>query len=355
MGPSWPWMLMLAAGVGFYLFKLRTRRAADATDPGSRPATAGAQDEQRRLLPAELAALYDAASAQGDLRQLSARLISGRGNWDERGRLIEAIAPRLHRSTLDAWCSNEASSQLPFLLRGAQGIAWAWEARGSGQADEVSAQAFALFQQRLKLAETDLQRAAALDPKDPTPWALLIWIARGLEQSINHTGDLYREACERDAQNAIAHRHMLTMLSAKWHGSHDAMLDFARAAAQIAPEGSDMPALVLRAHVERWFYSSMIEDNDAEADAYLKDPQVRVECENAWARSLGSLALRARPSTILLRNDAAFWFWLVKDAARLKQETQQIGNAHTDMFWSALGQDADVFTEAKKWAQTTRA
>jgi hypothetical protein len=350
-------MLILAVGVGvgFHLFRLRPSSAAGTPVTAALAAAGNAEDEQRRLLPSELAALYDAATAQGDLRQLSARLISGRGNWDERGRLIEAIAPRLHRSTLDAWCNNEASSQIPFLLRGAHGIAWAWEARGSGQADRVSAEAFALFQQRLKLAEVDLQRAAALDPKDPTPWALLIWIGRGLEQGVQHAGDLYREACERDAQNAIAHRHMLIMLSAKWHGSHDAMLDFARAAAQIAPEGSDMAALVLRAHVERWFHAYMIEDDDAEAEAYLKDPQVRAECENAWARSLGHLALRARPSTVLLRNDAAFWFWLVKDAARLKQETQQLGPAHSDMFWSALGQDSEVFAEAKSWAQTHRA
>lgn len=347
-------LVMVAAVAGYYYF-VRMRAAAGSGAPStgsgtSASASARKKNEQRRLLPPDLGALHDAATERGELGKLSAWLIAERGDWDARGRLVEAVGPRIHRSTLDAWCTNEAGSQIPFLLRGSHGIDWAWEARGSGGADTVTSEGQALFMERLQLAEADLQKAAALDREDPTPWGLLICIARGLEQGINHAGALYREACERDAQNAIVHRHMLTMLTAKWHGSHEAMLDFARAAAQIAPEGSDMAALVIRAHLERWFYTYMFDDDDPAAEAYLKDPQVVSECAGAWARSLGSRALEARPSTLLLRNDAAFWFWLIKDAARLKQELQHIGDAHSELFWSSFGDAADVFAQAKALA-----
>lgn len=49
---------------------------------------------------------------------------------------------------------------------------------------------------------------------------------------------------------------MLRYFSARWHGTHGTMYDFARDAAGAAPEGSALPVLVQIARVEEYRYAA---------------------------------------------------------------------------------------------------
>ena len=337
-------MLVLAGVVLFVMSRMRAAGGAAGGGWGSTGPT-----EADRLLGPDGPKLR--AAVQGsDVSVLNARLLAGRGNWDERGMLVDLLGRVCPRMTLDAWCQSEPGSPIPFLMRGTQSIEWAWEARGSGGGDTVTEEGWRLFAERLTLDERDFQIAAQLDPADPTPFAMLVLVARGLDQGVPVAREMFQQAVARDPENSLAHKQMLVFLTEKWHGSHETMFQFAREAAARAPDGSDLHALVIRAHVERWIYFKLFDGDAAGAAAYASDAKNQQEVAAAWEKSLGSPALRERMSTIVLHNDAAFWFWNAKDRPRLQREIQRIGNAYTEMYWHSMGAEEKVYGDASRWA-----
>ena len=270
------------------------------------------------------------------------------GFWSDRTFVIDLFGPFCQPQALTDWCRNDPRAALPRLLLGCWGIGAAWKARGSG----ISASEQGRQQMRVHLAqaETEFRAAAALDPADPSAYAFLITVARGLNQDPSVAHQLFAEAKARDPQHEYAHRAMLTFLCEKWHGSHDQMFAFARQSASAAGRGSVLPALLIQAHLERWLYYKNFEKDAAGAERYLGDPQVVGEVTAAFDYSLGAPELPMRLATRRFHNDAAVFFWLVKDKARLAREGQVIGSCYTDMFWQALGEPQTVYGKAYQWA-----
>ena len=270
------------------------------------------------------------------------------GTWSDRSFLAELFGPCCHPQALVDWARNEPQAALPRLLRGCQLIEDAWNARGHGQS--VSQQGKEQFRAHLAAAEVELHAAAALDPADPSPFAFLITVARGLNRGLPAAQRWFAEATARDPEHEGAHRAMLAFVCEKWHGSHDAMFAFARQAGSGAARGSILPALVIQAHLERWLYFKMFQKDAAGAERYLQDAQVIAEVNAAFDHSLGASELPFRMCTRRFHNDAAVFFWLVKDKARLNREVQTIGNCYTDMFWQALGEPGATYSSAHQWA-----
>ncbi|MFJ4920377.1 hypothetical protein [Streptomyces sp. NPDC088725] len=96
--------------------------------------------------------------------------------------------------------------------------------------------------------------AAGGRPADPMPWISLLTVARLYEHGVS--GDELRswfdEMRRRDPYNMEGHIQLLRYFSARWHGSHGRMYDFARDAAGAAPHGSPLPVLVQIARVEEF-------------------------------------------------------------------------------------------------------
>jgi hypothetical protein len=314
-----------------------TRRAAAK---GAGPARDAA------LLGPDVAPLL-AQVAAGDVTGLRQLLLLVReGAWSDRALFVTTLAARAPRKALDAWCQREPDGALPLLVRGAHGIGWAWDGRGAG-ADAASQ---ALFEHRLRGAERDLHRAAQLDPQDPTPHALLLTIARGLGQPADHAQSLFGAAVRRDPENVAAHLAMLAFVAKTGCGSHEQMFELARATrARVAP-WSDLASVVVVAHVEKWLDLRGPSGERAAADAYLASPDTQAEIVDAWEASLGSAALRPRRATALLRNYAAFAFYVVKDRERARRELSHLGLACTDAPWRYLGDPRKAYASAKKWA-----
>ncbi len=280
------------------------------------------------------------------------------GAWDDRDFVSEIVAVQTLEGlqgsdkVLQAWCDNQPGSAIAHLLAGRHAVEWAWEARGYGQSDTVTDQGQGLFEQRLLKAEQHLQRAAELEPGDPTPWASLISVRlRGLGGDIASAYELFDEAVKREPHNRTAHVEMIMALAHKWSGAgHEPMFEFARKAAADAPDGSDIPVVLMMAHLERWLWESHFEEDDDAADAYLEHEGVLAEAAAAYDRSLGAASHVARRSTIHFRNWAAAWFYLAEDRARLARETHAIGVAVTDRPWQYLDDPGVAFAEARKLA-----
>ncbi|MEV7679072.1 hypothetical protein AB0O64_11035 [Streptomyces sp. NPDC088341] len=99
-------------------------------------------------------------------------------------------------------------------------------------------------------------RAAEIRPVDPLPWISLLTVARLYDDGVSR-GELRRwwdELRRRDPYNTEGHTQLLRYFSARWHGTHGRMYDFARDAAGAAPPGSPLPVLVQIARVEEYRY-----------------------------------------------------------------------------------------------------
>jgi len=252
--------------------------------------------------------------------------------WSDRAFFLDAIAPHCMPEVLDAWCQNDAQNPIAFLLRGVKHIDEAWEARGHGHAKTVSTRGRKLMAQHLGAAQEHLEAAAALDAADPTPHSYLISVAMG-QSSSEEAGHHFQQAVERDGQHYPAHAAMLKVVCKKWGGSHEQMFDFARHARDATAEGGDLPLILVNAHIERWLYSYNFDNDVQGAEAWIGDPQVQQEAQHAWSISLGSPSYQPGPWTPHRRNEAAFWFYLVRDIERLRQEMSELHNVCTEVPW----------------------
>jgi hypothetical protein len=285
---------------------------------------------------------------QGNVRALGQLLASCGPNHDARGFYLRLLASDAPRPALDAWCAQEPQNAIAFLVRGRQSITWAWEARGSGNAKSVSEAAWRIFGERIELARRDLMYAASLDPRDATPWAELVRVAIAADSDETTARGYFTEAVRRDPTSYVAHREMLTYLSRRWHGDYPKMMAFARQVAASAPPGSDLPMLVVAAHLDEHNHRCLFDKNEADAVMYLHDPRVRAEILDAYHRTIGRPGSPQRHSTIYFRNDAAFAFFIQNDLPLLRNELMRLNGVFTRFPWGMqLASAADLVPTAK--------
>lgn len=165
---------------------------------------------------------------------------------------------------------------LAVLALGSATISYAWKIRSGLKAQHVSREQFARFHDLLREAEEHLYRAAELDPASAAPWCELVTTGRGLQVGTELVGRRFEAVTSRCPAHRIAHQQMLQALCRKWSGSHEQMHEFAAAAAA-GPHGARLAHLVALAHLERWLDLPA----GAERSAYMKEPAVRKELEEA--------------------------------------------------------------------------
>jgi hypothetical protein len=107
---------------------------------------------------------------------------------------------------------------------------------------------------RLESAVGTCLRAAEAHPADPMPWVSLLTVARLFEGGHRHADRWWHELQLRDRDNREAHHQVLRHMSARWHGSHGAMYNFARDVAGSIPAGSPLAVLLQLARAEEYRY-----------------------------------------------------------------------------------------------------
>lgn len=153
-------------------------------------------------------------------------------------------------SVVESWRAADPADPDAAVLRGATEVV-----RIFHQAIEAGRGA-PLAPARLDAAVISCLRAAEAGPADPMPWVSLLTVARLYEGGISRR-ELRRwwdELRRRDPYNIEGHVQLLRYYSARWHGTHGTMYDFARDAAGAAPPGSPLPVLVQIARVEEYRY-----------------------------------------------------------------------------------------------------
>ncbi|MFF6790681.1 hypothetical protein ACFY9C_16590 [Streptomyces filamentosus] len=187
------------------------------------------------------------------------------GRWQGVRNLLAATgddwARRTHRirllshaaagsSTVETWRAAEPHSADAAVLRAATEVVRVFDAAiaaGRGAAIDRS---------RIDAAVDACRGAAEAAPADPMPWVSLLSVARLYEGGMPRRELRYwfDELRRRDPYNTEGHVQVLRYLSARWHGTHGSMYDFARDAAGVAPPGSALPVLVQVARVEEYRY-----------------------------------------------------------------------------------------------------
>ncbi|MER6464077.1 hypothetical protein ACWC4D_34325 [Streptomyces sp. NPDC001288] len=199
----------------------------------------------------------------GDTDLTSARQDVVIGRWQGLRDLLRATGPdwlvRGHRvrllaqacagsSTAESWLAAEPHGADALALRAATETARAFQlAISAGRGTPID-------RSRIDAAVLACLAAAEAYPQDPTPWVSLISVARLYPSGVRRQ-ELARwwdELHRRDPYNVEGHLQVLHYYSARWHGTHGLMYDFARDAAGVAPPGCALPVLVQYARVEEF-------------------------------------------------------------------------------------------------------
>ncbi|MET9660055.1 hypothetical protein [Streptomyces sp. NPDC006510] len=208
--------------------------AVDAPDPALRDALASAADGDHGPARELLAATRE--HTQWELRDGYATRLAGAA---------------LHNpGWLDAWQAESPEDPDAALVGADLRIHRAWELRTAEGARQVPPDQFRAFFALLEDAAPVIGRAAELNPADPVPWRIALTHALGSQAPREVFDDYWSQALARDPHHYGCHTAALTYLSAKWHGSHAEMFDFAERAADTAPPGSRLHALPLFAALE---------------------------------------------------------------------------------------------------------
>jgi hypothetical protein len=173
-------------------------------------------------------------------------------DWLARGHRVRMLAQACaDRSTVEAWLAAEPGSGDALVLRAATETARAFDlAVAAGRGVPID-------RRRIDTAVTACLQAAEAYLNDPTPWISLISVARLYPAGVRRQ-ELARwwdELHQRDPYNVEGHLQVLHYYSARWHGTHELMYDFARDAAGVAPPGCALPVLVQYARVEEYRYA----------------------------------------------------------------------------------------------------
>lgn len=191
--------------------------------------------------------------------------------------------------------------------------------------------------------------AADAHPTDPMPWVSLLTVARLYEEGVprRELRGWWDEMRRRDPYNVEGHVQLLRYHSARWHGTHGRMYDFARDAAGASPPGSPLPVLVQIARAEEYRYVADAAQGRVVRgfDQHWKHELAVTEIRRTWERWIlwrtdGPVA----PAEIGELN------YLVHAAchAGLRQEAsglfRLLGNRAAHLPWAYTGDAAEQFT-----------
>jgi hypothetical protein len=196
----------------------------------------------------EMQALADACW-EGDWRAAAAYVESAGHDWDDRWSRLELLAEiaRPASTWLDAWRTAQPGNCDAATLHALLLVHQAWEVRGSGYARQVAPARMAGFEALLPAAIEAARQAVPLSREDPGPWVVMITAARGARYTPRRFAELWAGLAARAPHHYAGHWQALQFWCAKWSGSDEEMLGFARSAVERAPQGSPLAALYVHA------------------------------------------------------------------------------------------------------------
>ncbi|MGW6156836.1 hypothetical protein ACWFRM_27410 [Streptomyces sp. NPDC055144] len=170
-------------------------------------------------------------------------------DWDRRTFRMRLLAQATAgTSVAESWHESQPRNADALVLRAETEVMRAFNlamAAGPGNAVDPD---------QLERAVRTALRAAEAFPADPVPWVSLLTVARlfpGGHPSMEHW---WKELHQRDPDNREGNHQVLRHLSARWHGSHGVMYNFAQDVTATLPPGSPLAVLPQMARIEEYRY-----------------------------------------------------------------------------------------------------
>jgi hypothetical protein len=278
--------------------------------------------------------LLDATRDQPHRRELA---------LDVLGAAATAVLPQV----LDAAEEQPHHTNLLLLLGSAQSTA-GWQARGAAGADQTSDDQFAGLEAFSLRAHSTLRRAAAQDPDDFAPWALMMSMAVAAPTHRSEAAEVYEQVVERMPNLVGATFRRLHSSTQKWYGSHEEMFAFARAGAASVPDGHPMLALVPSAHIEMylwltWKSSFPVRVWQAITSSYLK--KQRAEVDAVSDRLLAGPD--DHPRSFWGHQIFAMYYYDSKVDDRLAAHLARSGESASQWPWGYFGDAGNRFAQAR--------
>lgn len=138
-------------------------------------------------------------------------------------------------------------SWLKDLFVGKHHVRSAWEARGSGWANTVSADGWLGFEEHLELARERLTRSWNSNPDHPAAAARMITVSMGM----NGAADMrlwFDRAIAARADYGLAYHYYLNGMQARWHGSDAELAAIGKACLETERFDTSIPGFLLLAH-----------------------------------------------------------------------------------------------------------
>ncbi len=189
---------------------------------------------------------------------------------------------------------------------------YAWEARGLGITNTVGQKNYALFYERLRYARTDLKKAYELSSNEQTYWAELYNLVKHFKnkESDHLEDDLYERIKENGMENTYCIERVAHMKKARWGGSHEESLAWAREVITHSSYGDSLKIIIFEVLIEQYEYIIEYDRDEAKANAIFKDEVLKDEVNQYF----DELVNDAKLSETLL-----FWYEKVEDEQRLKK------------------------------------
>ncbi|GGZ07045.1 hypothetical protein CP967_01265 [Streptomyces nitrosporeus] len=195
-----------------------------------------------------------AAARRGAYAPARALLAATReeADWALRDESVNALAKIAldDAAWLNAWRAESPDDPDALVVEAFRRIAEAWEVRTGAYAEDVASDRFRAFFSLLDDALPVIEAAIAACPGDPVPWSAALSHCTGVQAPRDVFDDCLLHALDRGPHHVPTHLQAVQFLSAKWHGSHEEMLDHAARAAAGAPQDSPVRALEVVALTE---------------------------------------------------------------------------------------------------------
>ena len=277
-------------------------RAAEALNPGENHTPQDVHYWRREASRYLNEAVKDTAMPPSEVYEACDQLLTQvKKNEGQLAAFYEALDPILFKN----WPSESSF----FLLRGQFYREYAWQARGSTYANEVTQSGWTLFAERLSEAEKALTKAWELNPKN----ARIAWEMMGVElgqgKGRSRMELWFKRAADLNPNYYDAFHAKLYYLEPKWYGSPKDMLEFGRECVNSKKWGGQVPLILKDAH------EALIKYEPAKDKAgYWKRPEVWKDInaafekffalnpqENGWRHSYALFACKAEQWDVLSR------------------------------------------------------
>ncbi|MDJ1485654.1 DUF4034 domain-containing protein [Cytophagaceae bacterium YF14B1] len=252
---------------------------------------------------------------------------------DEKTALIEGLCmTEKYTESIHAWVKEQPDSPLAHLLIGALYTYTAWIARSGLRAKYVTEEQFKLFFERLECAYDHLSRAIDLDPHDAEPFARMIRVLMGLNQSVDLVYSYFNAMLERDPTHLYGHLYLLNAVSHKWLGSDEEVMSFAEQVKQRAPVGSLLHTIIPMAHIELW----LTLDYEEERNRYFMQKSVQESIYQAYHQWVIGNPENS-PLEPVIHNYFCFAFYWMRDTKLAQYERNAMGQYMTFSPWGYEG------------------